>query len=78
VRMPVSDPLYELQQLYFHRSRFWDPWAQSSSAAFVHFRDLPALRHLDYPDLVHIDGSDAPRVTRALLDAMQQAGVLRR
>lgn len=71
VRFPTTGEFWQMDRVAYPRERYWDAFASFSSAAFIHFQDLPT-RGLTCGDQSHLDGRDAPAFTNALLDEMER------
>ena len=76
VRMPLAEESYRLDEQHFPRRRYWDRWQAQTEAELVHFSDLPAITSFEYPDLLHTDARDAPKLTSALLAEFRRRGIL--
>jgi hypothetical protein len=76
-REPASGESLELDEANFPRSRYWDAYARTSPAALIDFRDVPELTTFELPDTSHIDGTDVPRFTIALANALKRRGLAR-
>jgi hypothetical protein len=70
-REPVSGESLQLDEANFPRDRYWGAYARISPAKMIDFRDVPELSTLELPDTSHIDGTDVPRLTRALVRAIE-------
>jgi len=71
-REPVSDESLRLDETNFPRDRYWDAYARISPAKMIDFRDVPELSAFELPDTSHIDGTEVPRLTRALVRAVEK------
>jgi hypothetical protein len=78
VRMPISGRLAAGFDEHYPRTQYWDAFAAKSRAHVVHFHDIPALRDLQCPDEMHIDGKDRATFTRAIVDELRARRVLPR
>ena len=76
VRYPTSGPVFVEPRHEFPRGEFWDLFAQHTSAATIHYEDVPTLRGFPTPDWSHLGGDDAVKFTGALLDELEKRGVL--
>jgi hypothetical protein len=76
-REPASGESLELDEANFPRRRYWDAYARTSPAALIDFRDVPELTTFELPDTSHIDGTDVPRFTIALANALKRRGLAR-
>ena len=75
VRFPTSGAYWRYDQRYYPRAKYWDRFAQATSAITLHFRDAPELRRFELPDHSHVNGSDAPAFTRRLLKRLRGLGL---
>ncbi len=62
VRFPTSGEHWQIDQLKYPKSEFWDLIGGSTVAQTIHFVDHPALRQFELPDTSHLDFSDAATV----------------
>jgi hypothetical protein len=76
IRFPTSGRHYKREQLALPREDFWDAFAAETAATSVYFEDYPALSGFTCPDLSHLDRRDAPVFTLALVQILEQEGVL--
>lgn len=76
-REPSAGGHLLLDEKNYPRDQYWDAYARIAPAVMIDFRDVPALAAMALPDMSHIDGSDVPRFTHALLDVLTQRGVLK-
>lgn len=76
VRMPTTGALYADDQFAFPKQRYWDAFADQTSALCIHFKDWPQLASFDCPDLSHLDQTDAPQFTDELACILADQGVL--
>jgi len=60
----------------YPRATYWDRAASRSSAIFIHADDEPEIARLVCPDGSHLNRSDMPAFTRALLAALRRRGAL--
>lgn len=60
----------------YPRAAYWDQAASRSSAIFIHADDEPEIARLVCPDGSHLNRSDMPAFTRALLAALRRRGAL--
>ncbi len=56
----------------YPRSKFWDVIVKRSSARCIDAMSIPEIAALECPDGSHIDASDAPIMTRALLRSLRE------
>ncbi len=77
VRFPTTGRLWQIDEHYYPRADYWDPFAARTAIDTLHFRDVPALAAFTCPDGSHIDASDQDAFTEALLDALDARGWLR-
>jgi len=75
VRFPTTVDHYG-EEAAHPRATHWDPWASTTAAKTLHYRDVPAMADLDCPDGSHLDMRDAPRFTNALVDGLSRLGVV--
>ncbi len=78
VRMPTCDERWAYDESVAPKAQYWDRFAAVTRAQTVHFADYPQLSDFECPDTSHIDSSDGPRFTRALLQILIERGVVRR
>jgi hypothetical protein len=78
VRMPTCDERWTYDESVAPKAEYWDRFAAVTRATTIHFADYPQLSNFECPDTSHIDSSDGPRFTRALLDILVERGVIRR
>ena len=76
LRMPTADRHWELDEQNYPRTEYWDRFAAITTAHTVHFQDWPALSELETPDTSHIDQTDRPRFTAAMIDILRELDVL--
>jgi len=74
-REPSSGEHLALDEANYPRDRYWDAYARIAPMPMIDFRDEPAFAAFRLPDTSHIDGSDVPRFTRALLDVLSRRGI---
>jgi hypothetical protein len=77
VRMPTCDERWTYDESVAPKAAYWDRFAAVTRARTIHFADYPQLSSFECPDTSHIDSSDGPRFTRALLDILVERGVIR-
>ena len=75
LRPPSSGMIRAVEAERWPRAKYWDAIAAGSIAHTVHFEDHPELQDFNQPDESHIEGEDAPRFTRALLEILGSAAV---
>ena len=76
VRFPSAGTVWDLEKTYFPRSRYWDVLARNTSAATLHFQDVPEMSSLPCPDGSHLDARYADVFTRALARELAHLGFL--
>jgi hypothetical protein len=76
LRMPTSDRHWELDEQNYPRAEYWDRFAEITTAHTVHFQDWPTLSELETPDTSHIDQTDRPRFTAAVVEILRELDVL--
>ena len=76
VRFPTEGEHWEVDQQFTPKSEFWDQMAAFTSAETIHFKDFPTLSHFRLPDSSHLDETDVPAFTSALLDILEGKGIL--
>ena len=78
VRFPSDGALRARTDRAFPKSELWDPWAAGFAGdpriEAVHYRDVPGLRGFRCPDGSHLDLTDRPAFTAALLDELDRRG----
>jgi hypothetical protein len=67
---------WDLDEQLFPKQQCWDRLARQTSAATIHFADVPGMRDFVCPDTSHLDCRDAPRYTLALARELERLGVL--
>jgi len=72
VRFPTSGAYWRYDERFYPRARYWNRFADRSSALTLHFRDVPALHAFELPDLSHLNHWDAPAFTQALIEALDR------
>jgi len=72
LRLPTVDEHWELDEQFYPRSHYWDPFAAGTSALALHFRDVPGVGRFDFPDTSHLDYRDSPAFTTLLFDHMEE------
>lgn len=70
VRFPTTKEYWKYDERFYPRERYWDRFAARSSAVSLHFRDVPALRDFELPDMSHLNYWDAPAFTTGLIEAL--------
>lgn len=75
-REPVAGEHLALDEASYPRARYWDAYARTGTAPMLDFRDEPAFAGFALPDTSHVDGTDVPRFTAALLDALARRGII--
>jgi hypothetical protein len=76
VRFPTSRERFREEERYFPRNLYWNRLSAETGAQTIHFADVSAMRDLSLPDGSHIDESDAPTFTHALIDELIRRGIL--
>ena len=76
VRFPTSGKYYALDEQRFPKIAYWDRMAEYTSAAAIHFKDVPELARFTCPDTSHLDRRDAPLFTRELLKELARLKIL--
>ncbi|MEO2049785.1 MAG: hypothetical protein ABGX16_24770 [Pirellulales bacterium] len=72
VRMPTSGWTWKRDQQSYPKNKYWDRFAQQTSAETFHFKDYTSLSGFECPDGSHLDYSDAVRFTRAFAELLLQ------
>ena len=78
VRFVTSGEHRELDEQYYPRKKFWDVFAERTSAVTIHFEDVPSLRSFICPEGSHLDRTDAIGFTKALAEEMFRRGLITR
>lgn len=65
VKFPISGVLWERLESVYPKAYYWDEFARRTSFQTIHFKDYTDLQ-IECPDYSHLDGTVAPRFTRAL------------
>ena len=73
---PVRGMQAELAERYYPRADYWDAFINNYRLQGVDAADLPAMQQFVLPDESHIDYRDKPAYTGALMQALQQQGLL--
>jgi hypothetical protein len=68
VYLPACGKRAEIEERRWPRARYWDRFAASTSARAVHLGDVEGFPRFDCYDGSHIDVSDSPAFTRALIE----------
>lgn len=76
IRMPSSGEGLQIEEEAYPRAVYWDSFAKLTSAVTIHFLDYPKLSQFECPDASHLDFRDAPKFTAALLDILEEKGIL--
>ena len=76
VRMPTSETRYQIEEQRWPRDQYWNRIDELTGATTVHFDDYVAMKQFHCPDSSHLDGGDAPAFTVALIQTLQQNGML--
>ncbi|MEO5699785.1 MAG: hypothetical protein ABIS17_17720 [Casimicrobiaceae bacterium] len=77
-REPSGGEHLALDEANYPGARYWDAYARVAPMPMIDFLDVPALAAIPLPDTSHIDGTDVPRFTAALLDVLAERGILRK
>ena len=72
LRLPTVGRHRELDERYYPREQYWDPFVASTSALALHTRDVPGIDVFEFPDSSHLDYRDSPAFTTLLFDYMEQ------
>ncbi len=75
-REPSAGEHLALDEKNYPRALYWDAYAKVSPATIIEFRDAPAFAAITLPDTSHIDGTEIPAFTAALLATLRERGVL--
>ncbi len=75
-REPSGGEHFAIDEAHYPRAVYWDAYARVAPMPMIDFQDEPALKAIPLPDTSHIDGTDVPRFTRALLDALVRRGII--
>lgn len=76
LRMPTADEHWALDRDNYPRERYWNRLGQATGATTIHFQEHPSLSEFELPDTSHIDQSDRARFTRALIQILNESGIL--
>jgi len=76
LRMPSSGRLWQLDEEYFPKARFWDRIAATTSARAIHFASLPEVGTWMLYDESHLDSTQAVKFTRTLVQKLRKFGVM--
>lgn len=68
VKMPISGELRALNNQAYPRKKFWDFFADKTSARTINFEDYPTLNRFECPDGSHLSSEDATLFTKGLVD----------
>jgi hypothetical protein len=74
-REPVAGESLMLDEAHFPRALYWDRYAKRSPAKMIDFRDTDEFRDFSLPDTSHIDRTDIPLFTEALVHLLQRQNV---
>jgi hypothetical protein len=75
-RMPTTGAYREAEEAAFPRERFWDVFAAQTSAATLHFQDIPAWAAMECAEGTHLHREDAITFTRSLTRLLTEQGFL--
>ncbi len=75
-REPSAGEHLAIDDAHYPRALYWDAYARIAPMPMIEFQDEPAFTAIPLPDTSHIDGTDVPRFTRALLDVLVRRGVI--
>ena len=70
VELPTGGLVRTIGERTYPRAAFWDPFAGSTTAHAVTFRDVSALQAFALPDGSHLDYRVRPQFTAALVQAL--------
>jgi len=76
LRLPLNHPEGDDASLYRFKKHRWDKFSAMSKATFVHTLEFPELARFKTVDTVHLDISDTPAFTRALLNILRNKNIL--
>jgi len=68
VRFPTDKGYWQLDSKYYPRDKYWNRFANQTTAATVHFKDVEGLDKIDLPDTNHIDQRDTEFFTETLIN----------
>ena len=77
IRFPTSGPVWKIDERRYPKAAYWDRLDEATTAATLHFRDVPAMQQFELPDYSHLDERDRQSFTASLLDALDARGILR-
>jgi hypothetical protein len=77
VRYPSIGRLLDYEMHMYPKKKFWDNLNRLTNAKTVHFQDIPSLSGFNCPDMAHLDGTDVPQFTSAMLDHISESGWLK-
>lgn len=75
-REPSAGEHLALDETNYPRDAYWDAYARVSPAVMIDFRDEPSLAAIPLPDTSHIDATEIPRFTAALLAVLARRGII--
>lgn len=76
LRCPTSGAYRELEARHFPRRAYWDVFAAQTSAATLHFEDMPLVRDMQCAEGTHLYAEDTWRFTAILATMLKEMRVL--
>lgn len=76
VRFPVSGEHWIIDEKYFPRNIYWDPFIPLTSAKVIHFKDIDGINKMQCPDTSHLDMRDTPEFTMLLVNELVRNSLL--
>ncbi len=72
LRLPTVGGHWDLDEQFYPREQYWDPFVASTSAFALHSRDVPGVDVFEFPDTSHLDYRDSQAFTTLIFDYMEQ------
>lgn len=76
IRYPVSGKYLQIVKMLYPKEKYWDRFAQQTTAETLNFMDHKSLTVFECPDSSHIDKRDSPRFTLALAKVLEEKNII--
>jgi hypothetical protein len=76
IRFPTSGLVWQQDEAWYPKARYWDPFVSRLSIPALHARDVPSLADFVCADGSHLDASERDAFTARLLDELERRGLL--
>jgi hypothetical protein len=73
VRFPVAPEREAFDEAEWPRRITWDNFAETTSAAMIHYKDVASLQGYRCPDLSHLDRTERGAFTTALINILEKS-----